>query len=80
MPLLIRYDAIRLLEASIESLHLAVNSLGAQKRVEFRQPIAEHSIEIGLIGAAAELAMSACVVQAFGPGLLLPILNSSSMA
>ncbi|MEO0743439.1 MAG: hypothetical protein AAF089_17795 [Bacteroidota bacterium] len=71
MPLLLRHDSIRLLEASLESLHLAVNSLGAQKRTELRQPVAEHAIEVGLIGAAAELAMSACVVQAFGPSAIL---------
>lgn len=71
MPPLLRYDTIRLIEASIESLHLAISSLGATKRVEFRQQSAAHAIEIGLIGAAAELAMGACLVQAFGPSTIL---------
>jgi hypothetical protein len=71
MPLLLRHDSIRLLEASVEALQLAVASLGAGKRKEFREKSAEYSIEVGLIGAAAELAMAACVVQASGPGAIL---------
>jgi len=66
MPSLLRFDAIRLLEASLEALGLAVSSLGSQKRVQFRQSSAEFAVEVGLIGAAAELAMSACLVQARG--------------
>jgi len=62
-----RRHAIRLLEASLESLDLAVSSLGATKRREFREPVATYAPEIGLIGASAELAMSACLVQAYGP-------------
>jgi len=55
----------------MESLHLAVTSLGSKKRISFRQQQAEHSPEIGLIGAAAEQAMAACLVQAGGPSSLL---------
>ena len=66
MPRLLRFDAIRLLESSQEALNLAVSSLGSQKRIHFRQNSAEFAIEVGLIGAAAELAMSACLVQARG--------------
>jgi hypothetical protein len=71
MPSLLRRESIRLLEASIESLQLAVSSLGSQKRISFRQPQAEYSIEIGLIGAAAELAMGACLVQAYGSSAIV---------
>lgn len=60
-----------MLEASIESLQLAVSNLGASKRVDFRQKSAEYAIEIGAIGAASELAMAACVVQALGPTAIL---------
>lgn len=67
MPPLLRRHAIRLFEASLESLDLAVSSLGATKRREYRDPAAIFAPEIGLIGAAAELAMSACLVQAYGP-------------
>ena len=70
MPTLLRYDTIRLLEASIEALQLAVGSLGSQKRIDFRQPTAEYSIEVGLIGAAAELSMAACLIQAYGPSVI----------
>ena len=71
MPQWLRLDSIRLFEASIEALQLAANSLGSNKRTEFRQPIAEYSIEVGLVGASAELAMAACVVQAFGPSAIV---------
>lgn len=71
MPPLLRFDAIRLLEASLEALDLAVSSLGSQKRIQFRQSSAEYAIEVGLLGAAAELAMSACLVQARGAGAIV---------
>lgn len=71
MPHLLRFDAIRLLEAAKESLGLAVGSLGAQKRIEFRQPAAKFALEIGLVGAAAELGMAACLVQALGATAIL---------
>jgi hypothetical protein len=66
VPALLRRDTIRLFEASLESLQLAVASLGGSKRVQFRQESAEYAIEVGLLGTAAELAMAACLVQAFG--------------
>jgi hypothetical protein len=50
----------------VESLHMAVASLGSSKRIDVRQPAAAYAPEIGLIGASAELAMSACLVQALG--------------
>lgn len=71
MPHLLRYDAIRLLEGSTEALHIAISSLGAKKRTRFRQPAAEHAVEIGLIGTAAELAMASMLVQAWGPSSIL---------
>lgn len=50
----------------LNPFRLAVKSLGATKRIHFRQSTAKYAIEIGLIGVAAELAMAACVVQALG--------------
>lgn len=76
MPPLLRKDSIRLLEAAVEALQLAISSLGRYKRVEFRQPPAEWAIEIGLIGTAVELAFSACLVQARG---LSAIIRPSGM-
>lgn len=73
MPPLLRRHAIRLFEASLETLDLAVSSLGATKGRNFREHTATYAPEIGLIGAAAELAMSACLIQAFGPNVnILP--------
>ena len=71
MPALLKRDTIRLLEASVESLHLAVSSLASPKRTELRQESASFATEIGLIGSAAELAMAACIVQALGPSALV---------
>lgn len=69
MPILLRRHAIRLFEASLETLGLAVSSLGATKRRDFREPTATYAPEIGLIGAVSELAMSACLIQAYGPNV-----------
>ena len=71
MPALLKRDTIRLLEASVESLHLTVSSLGAPKRTELRQESASFATEIGLIGSAAEMAMAACNAQALGPSALV---------
>lgn len=71
MPPLLRNDAVRMLEAAIESLHIAITNLGSKKRFDFRQGQAEFAVEIGLIGIAAELAMSACLCQAGGPAAIL---------
>lgn len=71
MPIYLRHDSIRLLEAATESLHLAISSLGVEKRITFREPTAKWSVEIGLIGAAAELAMSATLVQASGSATIV---------
>ncbi|MGE3538644.1 MAG: hypothetical protein AB7N91_14600 [Candidatus Tectimicrobiota bacterium] len=71
MPLYLRHDAIRLLEASVESLHVALSSLGATRRSSPRESSSLYAPEIGLIGAAAEMAMSACLVQASGQSSLV---------
>lgn len=71
MPALLKRDTIRLLETSVEALHLAVSSLATPKRTELRQESASFAAEIGLIGSAAELAMAGCVVQALGPSALI---------
>ncbi|MBE5395204.1 hypothetical protein HT747_08640 [Brevibacillus borstelensis] len=70
MPMLLRRDAVRLFEASVESLNLALVGLGLPRRTSVREDSAKHAAEIGLIGASAEQAMSACLVQAFGGKIL----------
>ncbi len=54
----------------MDSLYLAVLSLGKPRRSEPRSPDSLHACEIGLIGSSAELAMAACLVQAFGPSAI----------
>ncbi|SDJ35435.1 hypothetical protein [Paenibacillus naphthalenovorans] len=73
MPSLLRKDSIRLLEASINSLSLATIGLALPLRHEPRERSSLYAAEIGLIGAAAEQAVNACIVQSLGlKGLLLP--------
>ena len=63
MPMYLKRDTIRLLEASVESISLAVAALGLPRRYESREPASENSIAIGLAGVSAELAMSAIIVK-----------------
>jgi hypothetical protein len=71
MPQLLRRDTIRLLEASVESLHLAILSLGVPQRHAPRNANARYAATVGLIGTSAELAMSACIVQVNGSRSLI---------
>lgn len=66
MPMYLKRDTIRLLEASVESISMAVAALGLPKRYELREPASENAIAIGLAGVSVELAMSAIIVQAKG--------------
>lgn len=70
MPMYLKRDTIRLLEASVEAISLAVTSLGLPQRHLFREDVAQNSISIGLTGVSAELAMSAIIVQANGEDAL----------
>lgn len=81
MPRLLKKDAIRLLEASVESLNLALVGLGLPQRVTLKEVSAQYSGAIGLIGASVELDMAGCVIQAFGKqALLLPTGHYKSAA
>ena len=73
MPRLLRKDTIRLLRASQEALAVALFALACPVRQSTREEEPILAPIIGLIGAAAELALSACVVQAFGPEVLLDV-------
>jgi len=66
MPIYLKKDTIRLLEASVESISLAIMGLGMPNRIELREQLAKNAIQIGLVGVAAELAMSAIIVQGAG--------------
>lgn len=67
MPRLLRKDSIRLLEASVDNLFLANVGLAIPRKDGQHR----RSGEIGLVGAASELAMSALLVEAFGSAALL---------
>ncbi len=71
MPIFLRKDTIRLFEASLESLSLAILSLGLPDTKYRRVEATHYAASIGLIGSSAELAVSACYVQARGPKILL---------
>nr|WP_294682961.1 hypothetical protein [uncultured Anaerotignum sp.] len=66
MPMYLKRDTIRLLEASVESISMAATALGLPQRYEFREPASENAVAIGLAGVSVELAMSAIIVQAKG--------------
>ena len=66
MPMYLKRDTIRLLEASVESISMAVTAIGLPKRYELRESVAENAVAIGLAGVSAELAMSAIIVQVKG--------------
>ncbi len=55
----------------MESLTLAIAGLGLPVRRNLRQPRARYSAAIGLVGVAAEQALSAILVQTLGPDILL---------
>lgn len=71
MPIFLRKDTIRLFEASLESLSLSIISLGFPSTKNRRVETTHYAATIGLIGSSAELAVSACYVQARGPKVLL---------
>ena len=70
MPRYLTNSSIRLLEASQESLSVALHCLGTPSRGSLRVEIARYSPAIGLIGAAAEQALAAILVQVRGEGAL----------
>ena len=70
MPMYLKRDAIRFIEASVSAISMAVAALGMPRRYDFREVAAENAVAIGLAGVAAELSMSAVIVQAQGEDAL----------
>ena len=68
--MLLKRDSIRLLEASIDAISMAVLALGLPRKYEKYLDVSENAIAIGLAGVAAELSMSAILVQASGEKFL----------
>lgn len=75
MPQYLRDDSIRLLEASQESLGLAIFGLYMPYRHEPRHASVKRVPVMGLAGCAAELAMTACLTQVYGSNATLKTLN-----
>lgn len=71
MPRLLRQNAIRMLEASMESATLASLGLQLPRKTHVRNASATTAPQIGLIGAAAELALSGCLIHTTGQQALL---------
>ena len=71
MPTFLRQDAIRLFEAGVGALNLSLIGLGIPRQgPPARVQTSRYAAELGLLGVAAELAISAAYVQAAGPGAL----------
>ena len=70
MPMYLKRDAIRFIEASVSAISMAVAALGMPRRYDFREEAAENAVAIGIAGVAAELSMSAVIVQAQGEDAL----------
>lgn len=71
MPQLLRTSSVRLLEASQEALNLALHGLAMPIRDELRAEGAQFAAPVGLIGAAAEQALAAILVQVLGEEALM---------
>ena len=70
MPQYLRRVTVRLLEASMESLHLGLVGLGLPVRRESREPSSRYSASVGLVGTAAEQVMAAILVHVYGEDVL----------
>ncbi len=75
MPQYLRTSSVRLLEASQEALNLAFLGLGMPVRHDLRVASAQFAAPAGLIGAAAEQALSAILVQVLGEEALMSAPN-----
>lgn len=71
MPQYLRTSSLRLLEASQEALNLAFVGLGMPSRHELRVDAAKFAAPAGLIGTAAEQALSAILVHVLGEDALM---------
>ena len=71
MPRLLKKDAIRLAEASIESLALAQVGVSSFHRIDHRENIVRFAPETGLIGTSIEMIMSSILIQAFDKSVVI---------
>lgn len=66
MPRLLKLDTQRRLTACQATLTLAISLLSRPRTVAYEQGQADGAVEVGLIGVAADLAVSACLYEVFG--------------
>jgi hypothetical protein len=71
MPRLLKGGTQRRLSASQQALTLAFSLLGTPKPISHERADTDGSLEIGLIGIAADLALAACLFEVLGPGGIL---------
>ena len=71
MPQYLRTSTVRLLESSQEAMALALVGLGIPSRGALRVDCVQFAAPMGLVGAAAEQALSAILVQVRGDEALM---------
>ena len=71
MPKLLKRDTIRHIESALEALSLAQIGICQHRRDELKISNVRFSPEIGLIGTALELIMSAILIQAYGKSSII---------
>jgi len=71
MPRLLKAGTINRLEGALNALRLALFGLAIPRCAELEMPTSARSAEIGLLGAAAELALSACIHEVKGESALV---------
>ncbi len=71
MPRLLKSETARRLLVGQRALATAFTSLATPKSVSHEKDKSDGAIEIGLIGIAAELAISACLYEILGPGAII---------
>jgi hypothetical protein len=66
MPRLLKLDTQRRLSACQANLTLAISLLSRPKTITFQQGPADGAVEVGMIGVAADLAVSAALYEVYG--------------
>ena len=71
MPRLLKSETARRLRVGQRALSTAFSLLSTPKSVSHEADKSDGAIELGLVGIAAELAISACLYEILGPGAII---------
>ena len=71
MPRLLKSETARRLRVGQRALSTAFSLLSTPKSVSHEADKSDGAIELGLVGIAAELAISACLYETLGPGAII---------